>query len=137
MRRFGYVAGAARVALLLSAALPGIAGASPSLTTLFSFTDPASGQTPLGALVFDGAGALYGVTQFNSIGAGEAFQLRPPAAPGEDWVFNVLWTFGAAGDAAHPIGGLAFGKPGTLYGTGFDGGASDTGTVFSLTRPKT
>jgi uncharacterized repeat protein (TIGR03803 family) len=46
--------------------------------------------------------------------------------------FSVLYAFGAAPDGQTPHGALAQGQDGRLYGTTIDGGASGTGTVFSV-----
>jgi uncharacterized repeat protein (TIGR03803 family) len=45
----------------------------------------------------------------------------------------VLHSYGGSGDGAYPYAGLLNVK-GTLYGTTFEGGANDNGTVFAITK---
>lgn len=115
-------------------------------TVLYSFDD---GQ-PLGALVFDGAGNLYGVTAVSSnlcnpngcsgSSLGTVYELTPT---GSGWQRTVLHTFGGyPNDGEAPGAGLVMDKAGNLFGTTTEGGDytiadcqnAGCGTVFTLTR---
>jgi uncharacterized repeat protein (TIGR03803 family) len=114
---------------------PSTPGAPWTEIVLHSFTALADGNDPGPRVILDKSGNLYGVTQFNSTGAGNVFELQRPVVPDGLWQLEVLWTFGGDGDAANPLGGLIFGKDGALYGTTYGGGAFATGAVFRLARP--
>jgi hypothetical protein len=106
-------------------------------------TDFADGSGPMGGLVADANGALYGTA--NSGGyvsdttppsalAGVVFQLSPPANASGKWNFTPLHTFVNQGqDGAYPQATLVFDKLGQLYGTTIEGGVGiGAGTVFQL-----
>jgi uncharacterized repeat protein (TIGR03803 family) len=99
----------------------------------FNLTD---GGWPVGSLIFDAAGNLYGMT--NGGGAydwGTAYELMP--GPKGGWGEKILHNFnqsGASGDS--PYAGLVFDAAGNLYGTTLFDGAGGNGTVFEL-RPTT
>ncbi|MGO4881827.1 MAG: choice-of-anchor tandem repeat GloVer-containing protein [Bryobacteraceae bacterium] len=104
-------------------------------TMLYSFVQNGDGQLPLGPLVADAKGNLYGTTSNGgSANAGTVFQLAPPAAPGGAWTETQLLRFDGAGGGAHPLTGVVFDPNGiVLYGTTSAGGAYGAGVVFSLT----
>jgi uncharacterized repeat protein (TIGR03803 family) len=103
---------------------------------LHNFNSPAN---PEGHLVFDRSGALYGTTPSDGPGfSGTIFQLVPPTSDGQDWTYNLLYTFtgtGGDGDGAYPRGGLIIVGKDTLYGTTEAGGNAGFGTVFQLLPP--
>ena len=106
-------------------------------TTLWSFGAAADGASPMGSLVFDSAGSLYGTTDFGgSSGQGTVFRLSPPSGGFGPWTETVLWSFSGGADGANPVAGLAIDSAGALYGTTKAGGASGAGTVFRL-KPST
>src|SRR5882672_4513191 len=117
--------------------LVGSSVASPTLTTLYSFTGGTDGNIPLAGLVSDAMGALYGTTSLGGTsGFGIAFKLTPPAQPGDPWTESVLHNFTTGtGDGFAPEGPLIFDKAGNLYGTTAGGGTFGWGTVFELTPP--
>jgi hypothetical protein len=112
-------------------------------TVLYSFDD---GQ-PLGTLVFDGSGNLYGVTGdtgnlcnpngCSGSSMGTVYELTPN---GSGWQRTILHTFTGSPDGEQPGAGLVMDKAGNLYGTTMSGGDSNVacgggcGTVFSLQR---
>jgi uncharacterized repeat protein (TIGR03803 family) len=96
------------------------------LTTLYSFTGESDGKYPIGRLVRDAKGNLYGVTFFGGVGNGTVFKLDPADR------LTTLYSFTDGLDGALPDGGLVRDAKGNLYGTAFYGGASNDGTVFKL-----
>jgi hypothetical protein len=111
----------------------------------------ADGAVPLGALIMDGAGNLYGttrnggnVTRENRFGAGVVFELTPNADR-TAWTETVLHSFcgGKCADGLDPYAsGVTMDTAGNLYGTTFAGGSSNVcsstgypgcGIVFELT----
>jgi len=70
-------------------------------------------------------------------GYGSVFELRPPAAPGGNWRYATLYSFGEiSSDGQYPQGQLLFGPDHALYGTTYEGGVNNDGTVFRLDPPK-
>jgi len=103
---------------------------------LYGFGGGADGDHPLGALVFDAAGNLYGTTYrggnlnfCSGYGCGTVFKLTPNADG--SWVESVLYAFTGA-DGAYPYAGLTWDLEGNLYGTTDGGGNLGGGTVFKL-----
>jgi uncharacterized repeat protein (TIGR03803 family) len=113
-------------------------------TVLYSFGNgPTDGLAPIGGLLFDSAGNIYGTTtsggqycQDNG-GCGTVYELVPSAG---GWSETVLYSFCITGnsetcpDGAYPQAGLVSDAAGDLYGTTQVGGAG-FGTVFELTPP--
>lgn len=98
----------------------------------FELTD---GDGPAASLIFDGAGNLYGVTEYGgdlacdpSGGCGTAFKLAP-GANGE-WTETVLHAFSKY--PKNPSSSLIFDAAGNLYGTTFEGDKYDGGILFKL-----
>jgi uncharacterized repeat protein (TIGR03803 family) len=69
------------------------AGGGWTEKVLHSFNDNGKdGYAPLGSLIFDGAGNLYGTTEFGGVYAsGTVFELTPKA--GGKWMEKVLHSF--------------------------------------------
>ena len=99
-------------------------------TVLHSFNN-SDGQQPVGGLIFDGAGNLYGTTFYGgAYGAGTVYQLTPGTG---GWTETVLHSFSDAGiGGSWPNDRVTMDASGNLYGTTFFGGASGVGTVFEL-----
>src|SRR5581483_587972 len=94
-------------------------------------------HNPIGSLVFDSAGNLYGVTLTGgSYGWGTAFELTPSTSG--MWIHTVLHDFDAfPGDGVEPQNGLTVDSAGNLYGTtayGGNGCSGGCGTAFELSR---
>jgi uncharacterized repeat protein (TIGR03803 family) len=117
---------------------------------LYSFSGLSDGGTPLGGVVFDASGALYGTTrdgglhtcESSIISCGLVFKLTPPAVDGEAWTEEVLHAFaGGNNDGANPSTGVTIGTNGSVYGTTPTGAGSGCffgtgcGTVYQLTPP--
>lgn len=101
------------------------------LNTLYSFQGASDGYNPVGGLIFDAAGNLYGTTSFGgSGGGGTVFELSPS---GGGWTFALLYALaGGLPVPGGPTGSLAFDAAGNLYGTTFSDGAYGSGSVFRL-----
>ncbi|HUI83550.1 MAG TPA: choice-of-anchor tandem repeat GloVer-containing protein [Candidatus Binatia bacterium] len=98
---------------------------------IYSFTDGDDGETPIGNLIVDAAGNLYGTASEAGInGGGTVFELSPSNG---GWTFTLLYGFsGNPNGSAGPWGGLTRDAAGNLYGTtGYDG-VLGQGTVFEL-----
>ena len=104
------------------------AGGKWNESVIYNFTDGSDGSTPLGGVVFDTAGNLYGTTSRGALGSGNIFTLMPS---GGKWKFKVLHKFkGTTGGV--PSAALIFDSAGNLYGTTAEGGSHEAGTVFEL-----
>lgn len=100
---------------------------------IYSFQDGDDGQSPVGGLIFDAAGNLYGVAQGGSGGKGVVYELSPSNGV---WTEKTVHAFqGSDGDG--PWGMLVADPSGNLYGLTSTGGAYNFGTVFELTKPGT
>jgi uncharacterized repeat protein (TIGR03803 family) len=99
--------------------------------TLHNFNYTAGGS-PLGALIFDAAGNLYGTTEYGGkYEHGVVFELSLNSKG--TWKETVLHTFNPNGsDGYSPSSGVAIDSKGNLYGATPSGGDSDNGTVYEL-----
>lgn len=92
------------------------------------------GIYPYGGLIFDGTGNLYGTTaEGGAHNGGTVFELTPKAGGG--WTEKVLHAFNYnnGSDGTNPYVSLIFDAVGNLYGTTYNGGSYNHGTVFELT----
>ena len=100
---------------------------------LYTFTGGADGVEPIGGVVLDDAGNLYGTASAGGDPAcqcGTVFELSPSQ---NGWTFTILHTFtGADSDGAYPGASLVF--DGGLTGTTVHGGKGNHGSVFWLTN---
>jgi len=87
------------------------------------------GQGPVGALVQDETGMLYGVASGGSGGTnGVVFKIQADGSG-----FGIIKEFVADGSEGwEPVGGLVRASNGLLYGATYGGGAFDAGTVYSV-----
>ncbi|HET7453770.1 MAG TPA: choice-of-anchor tandem repeat GloVer-containing protein [Thermoanaerobaculia bacterium] len=102
---------------------------------LYQFSGDADGGGPVGTLVIDTGGILYGTTEKGGAGgSGTVFSL----SPGESgFVLTTLHAFsstssGVNADGAQPGAPLLLDELGTLFGTTQLGGPSADGVVFAL-----
>ena len=103
--------------------------ASGHETVLYSFTGGADGGFPLGGVIRDSKGNLYGTTNGGggASGAGVVFKVD---TSGHE---TVLYTFTGGADGGFPLGGVIRDSKGNLYGTtNGGGGASGAGVVFKV-----
>jgi hypothetical protein len=138
-------------AVALALAVP--ASAEWKEKVLNSFQGGTDGSLPAGAVIFDEAGNLYGLTIYGGSTAcppgwcGTVYQLSPPHLKGGAWTEKVLYVFKGhnQNDGSSPSGGLIADRGGNFYGvTGYGGSgpcvlfgtATGCGTVFELTPPK-
>jgi uncharacterized repeat protein (TIGR03803 family) len=124
------------------------------LTTLFMFENTSfPGWNPVGNLVQDQWGNLWGTLCTGGDNLGAFFKLHPGSTPGKPWpwslangdyyVFsgNLLGTH----DGATPTAGFSLDMDtnniscsfGCLYGTTIDGGANNKGTLYRVELPST
>ena len=152
--RYSHALGRLLVFFTVILTLASAATASWKESVLYSFQGGTDGATPVGGVVFDQQGNLYGATQNGGSAScrsieqcGTVYQLAPPAKQGDPWTETVLYVFkgNASDDGASPYGGLVIDSAGNLYGTTGYGGTGDCvllgsklgcGTVFQLSPPK-
>jgi len=104
-------------------------GGSWTLDTLYTFPNSTDGKNPVGSVIFDQAGNLYGTTEWGGIGGGgTVFEL---SRSGNGWTYTLLHSFtGQFG----PFATLSIDSAGNLYGTTYADGAFGAGSVFKLSR---
>jgi len=123
-------------------------GGSWTETFLYHFPRPGGidGSFPIGGVVFDPSGNVYGAT-FRGAGhtkalcvyegCGIVFELKPPGTKGGQWKEIRLHAFTDGSDGAAPSRGLLLGGGGALFGTTAFGGGSSAcqdgcGTVYEI-----
>ncbi len=135
---------------------PTIRGQGWTEKVLYSFKGGNDGSSPLGALIIDARGNLYGTTAFGGgsqncstgiagyyPGCGTVFELSPPSTSGGYWTETLLHVFqGGTSDGGEPWGALIVDLKGNLYGTTYlggggycDGYGTGCGSVFELNPP--
>ncbi len=136
----------------LSVALGLLIASSPTaaqqFSALYAFTGPRNGDGayPLGSVVTDSKGAVYGTTQSGGKhGVGAAFKLTPPAAGETQWTEEIIHSFRSdAKDGQIPEASVVMDANGALYGTTANGGGLGSqycglggcGTVYRLDPPE-
>lgn len=90
---------------------------------IFSYSE----QDPIGGLVFDAAGNIYGATSSGPGRHGSAYELVPSTPY---WKCKLLNQFSTS--EGNPTSGIVMDASGNLYGA-TDGGTTGYGTVFKLT----
>ena len=99
------------------------------LKTLYNFNQGIEGINPVGGLVRDAKGNLFGVTfDGSSFGTrGGVFELTPAGNKID------LYSFTGGSDDQFPDAGLVMDALGNLYGTTLGGGGVRSGSVFEIT----
>jgi uncharacterized repeat protein (TIGR03803 family) len=118
---------------------PASAKAGLSQSVLYKFcsvSQCADGYNPLGGLVRDEAGNLYGTTYAGGStfgtydnGAGTVFKVD---TTGHETVLHNFCSIKNCADGQLSYAGLILDSPGNLYGTTSQGGANNWGTVFKI-----
>jgi len=115
-------------------------GPTYSESILYSFRGGTDGSGPIGGLVSDASGTLFGVTTGGGSGArGSVFELVPGKS---GYAHHIIYSFAGGGDGATPGAGLVIDTSGALYGTTLLGGGTPCdsgagcGTIFKLTPRK-
>jgi len=129
------------MATIFAVSISGAAFAQTEIT-LYSFSGGGDGYYPLGGLILDATGTLYGTSFFGGttnlfcrVGCGTVFQLLHNGAA---WDFRTRYSFkGEPTDVGHPFARLTFDSQGDLYGAGVNGGpnfcfADSCGGIFKL-----
>jgi uncharacterized repeat protein (TIGR03803 family) len=127
--------------LTVTLALATGAWAAPKYRVLYAFKGGQDGELPIGGVILDKAGNLYGTTGgggrgCSPTGCGTVFKLTPRS--GGQWSKTVLHYFDGS-DGAGPQASLVFDDSGDLYGTTMGGKMSGgcsgggCGVVFELT----
>jgi hypothetical protein len=119
-------------------------------TVLHTFTGGKDGGLPVGGVVLDSAGNLYGSAFFggdkepncsyggDSVGCGVVYKLSPTAKG--PWKETVLYSFTGGSDGSFPFAGVTLDSGGNVYGAAGAGGllscntgGTGCGIVFKLT----
>jgi uncharacterized repeat protein (TIGR03803 family) len=99
-------------------------------TVLYRFAGGSDGAYPIGKLLFDQSGDIYGTTAdyllFTSLGT--VFEMTPS---GSGWTKSIVERFDGS-DGQYPVAGMIL-QSGNLYGTTYYGGAHSDGAVYQLT----
>jgi hypothetical protein len=122
---------------------------------VFKGVNSNDGDAPVGGVIFDQSGNLYGTTAYGGtgkcqlfggrVGCGTVYKLVPPKQKNGAWTEQVVYSFQSGKDGYFPWGNLTFDSAGNLYGaTQYGGGYGSCnapyyqycGTVFKLTAPK-
>ena len=98
-------------------------------TVLYSFTGGVDGGGPLGGVILDSKGNLYGTTNGGGAsGAGVVFKIDKSGNE------TALYSFTGGADGGFPLAGVILDPKGNLYGTTNGGGASNAGVVFKIDK---
>ena len=105
------------------------AGSGWKETILYNFQGMDDGQNPVGGVILNKAGHIFGSTfDGGANGGGIVYELSPS---GKVWKLTVLYSF--TGGYGGPYNKLTFDAKGSLYGTTNGEGANGLGSVFKLT----
>jgi uncharacterized repeat protein (TIGR03803 family) len=100
---------------------------------LYSFQGGSDGQSPLGNLVIDAAGNLYGTTSEGGASGsyGTIFKLTPGTHG--TWTESVVHRFQGPPDGSSAYNGMVGDAAGNFYGATVHGGVADDGTIYQFT----
>jgi uncharacterized repeat protein (TIGR03803 family) len=108
-----------------------------SETVLHAFTNAPDGSYPSSELTFDSSGNLFGTSFLggtsgcSGLGSGTVYELSPSHG---SWTESIIYSFSSGpGDGCNPRSNVVFDGSGNLYGTTWEGGAFETGSVYELT----
>jgi|HubBroStandDraft_6_1064221.scaffolds.fasta_scaffold222450_1 uncharacterized repeat protein (TIGR03803 family) len=107
--------------MFVAVVIDGDSASAQTERVLHNFGGPGDGWEPVGGLLFDSSGNLYGPTFYGGSnnecgtkGCGTVFELR--ANPVGNWSETVIYNLDG-GQGAHPVSPLIFDPQGNLYGT--------------------
>jgi len=104
-----------------------VSAQAQTLTLLHTFTSRPDGLTPIGGVIQDQAGNLYGTTARGGTGTqGTVFKIDPSGHE------MVLFNFASRPVGLDPEAGLVIDSSGNLYGTTELGGSQGKGTIFKI-----
>ncbi|MGB6679239.1 MAG: choice-of-anchor tandem repeat GloVer-containing protein [Terriglobales bacterium] len=86
-------------------------------------------RNPSGGFYLDDSGGILGTSTYGGDGDGTFFQLEQTK---EGWEQTILYRFYGDPDGRNPVGRLAEGPQGNLFGATAGGGVNRCGTVFEL-----
>jgi uncharacterized repeat protein (TIGR03803 family) len=86
-------------------------------------------RNPSGGLHVEESGRILGTSTYGGDGDGAFFQIGEAK---EGWEQSILYRFYGDPDGRNPVGRLAKGSQGNLFGATEGGGTKDCGTVFAL-----
>jgi uncharacterized repeat protein (TIGR03803 family) len=116
------------VVLLAALFAAAVSAHAQTVTVLHTFTARPDGLTPIGGVIMDQAGNLYGTTAQGGTGTqGTVFKID---TSGNE---TVLHSFVSRPDGLDPEAGLVIDSFGNLYGTTELGGSQGKGTIFRVT----
>ncbi len=99
-------------------------------SVLWNFGEGSDGVLPIGGVVFDSAGNLYGTTYLGgSSNDGIVYQLTPAGPP---WNENILHNYTGESDGFNPYAGVLVDSAGNVYSTTYSGGSGGGGTVTEV-----
>jgi len=119
---------------VIALALASVPVAAQTFQVIHTFTGGGDGSVPLVGLTPDNGGNFYGDTsQGGSQNCGVVFKL---SQSGSNWTLHPLYNFSHnTSDGCAPQSRVAFGTDGSLYGTTFNGGTWDDGTLYKPNPP--
>jgi uncharacterized repeat protein (TIGR03803 family) len=117
------------VGILLLSLVASVSAATDKETTLHGFNILPNGAAPIGNMVSDAAGNLYGVASEGG-DYGVIFELSPTKSG--SWTETVIHTFTGSPDGSGPAANLIIDSKGNLYGATYRGGTYGNGAVFEL-----
>jgi hypothetical protein len=119
-----------------TAAGAGSAVAAPTFSVLHVFDAPDDGFQPQSGVRMNGAGALFGTTEFGgSSGAGIVYTLQPPAAGQTTWTETIIHSFSGGLDGGYAGAPAQLDAKGNVVGSTLMGGAADNGLVYAFAPP--
>jgi uncharacterized repeat protein (TIGR03803 family) len=93
-------------------------------TVLYSFCG-SDGQNPVGSVILDSSGSVYGTTKFGGGGCGTVFKLSGST-------LTILYSFTCGSDGGRPDAGVILDKRGNLYGTTQLYGGNGGGVAYEI-----
>lgn len=99
-------------------------------TVLHRFGSGQDGSQPIGGVVLDATGNVYGTNNLGGAnGNGAVFEVKHL---GPTWTESLLYSFTGGTDAVNPVAGVTLDPSGNLFGTTSFGGANGVGAVYQM-----